>query len=464
MRASRIAALLLAGALLFTACACNTKPTDVPQTAVGLVPSDANVVVGLSPHDILTDADIVELIDEAIGDTGNYSTFGAPRSLDDAMLIVERMIGVDPRDITEVIVFLDIEADDYDYVGGILKGTFDQELIIDLVELYSSGPSQKSAYRGFIIRTFEGVAVCFLDSGTVAVGPPAVVTDVIDVAAGAKDALGGDMLDAYAPLGDMWLQVAVDVGAIMSLTGLLEEEIPGAPEIPNVDTLEEMETMGMGIDKSGDTFVLQAKMFFSDASSAEEANSDMEAQRALLDTEDIGDLPPEFIELVESVTTTVDGRCITATMHITLSELDDLIAAAMSGGSTGGGQSAANDRQQIMSAVMEFMTRPSDPSYHHTIGDVPLVNHLPPGVTSSSMVPGQDYYVIAMCPLLTSSNPMGILSSVPASVHPRNCAHEGANAEPGVADCSADCTGSYLWLTTSYGDVVGVCMGDDCDD
>ena len=465
MRTTRVALAFTAATLLVTTAACNSEPVGVPQTAVGLVPANANMVVSLKPHDILTDPDIVELIDEAMGAQSDYETSFTPRSLDDALLMVERIVGVDIRDITEVIVFLDMEASHYDYVGGILKGTFDEELIIDLVELYSGRPAQTSSHRGFTIRTFEGVSVCFLDSGTVAVGPPDVVTDVIDVAAGAKDALGGDMLDAYAPLGDMWLQVAVDVGEIMSLTGLLEEEIPEAPEIPDVDTLEEMETMGMGIDKSGDTFVLQVKMFFPDASSAEKAKSEMDAQRALGLTEYPDDLPPALLDLMESVTTTVDGRCITGTMHMTMSQLEDLIAAEWPTGATGGAEETAYnaDRQQIEVAVAEFMTRPTDPSYHHTIGDLPVVNYDAFEVNGSEVIPGKDYYPIALCPLLTGSQPKGILKDAPPSANLMNCLDDGANAEPGVVDCLANCTGSYIWLVNDWGYVASVCFDPGCD-
>jgi len=465
MKTTKVALALTAVTLVVTAAACNGKLAGVPQTAGGLVPANANIVIGLKPHDILTDPDIVELIDEAMGAQSGYETSFTPRSLDDAMLMVERMIGVDIRDITEVIVFLDMEADDYDYVGGILKGNFDEELIIDLVELFSGRPAQTSNHRGFTIRTFDGVAVCFLDSGTVAVGPPYVVTDVIDVAAGVKESVGGDMLDAYASLDGMWLQAAVDFGEIMSLTGLLEEEIPGAPEIPDVDMLEDMEVMGMGIGKSGDTLTMEGKMYFPDAASAEEAKNDIDTQRALMDTEDTGDLPPEFIELVESVTTTVDGRCVTATMHITMSQLEDLIAAEWPMGATGGVEETAYnaDRQQIQAAVAEFMTRPSDPSYHHTIGDVPVVNYDAFEVNGSEVIPGKDYYPIAICPLLTGSYPMGILKDAPPSANLMNCLDNGANAETGMASCQASCTGSYIWLTTEDGDIASVCIGDDCN-
>jgi len=121
------------------------------------------------------------------------------------------------------------------------------------------------------------------------------------------------------------------------------------------------------------------------------------------------------------------------------------------------------DREQIKAAVAEFIARPSDPSYHHTFGDVPVVNDDAVEVSGGQVIAGKDYYVIAMCPLLVTSSPRGILKSVPDTAHPDNCVQQGANAETGMASCQASCTGSYIWLTTEDGDIASVCIGDDCN-
>ena len=131
------------------------------------------------------------------------------------------------------------------------------------------------------------------------------------------------------------------------------------------------------------------------------------------------------------------------------------------------------DREQLEAAVAEFMQRPDDPSYNHTYGDVPIVNESAFTVNESVTCPGgvpsdEDYYVIAICPLLTSSEPMGILRNVPATAHPKNCFPDGANAQPGVTACMNQCvnqyTGHYLWLTTLNGDVASICLGEECEE
>ena len=124
------------------------------------------------------------------------------------------------------------------------------------------------------------------------------------------------------------------------------------------------------------------------------------------------------------------------------------------------------DREQLEAAVSEFMQRSGDPPYNYEYGDVPIVNESVVRVNVSTtncryeIYPDEDYYVIAVCPLLTRATPRGILREVPRTAHPMNCRPEGANVEVNVTDCN--CTGSYVWLTTKDGDIASICMGEDC--
>ena len=144
------------------------------------------------------------------------------------------------------------------------------------------------------------------------------------------------------------------------------------------------------------------------------------------------------------------------------------------GGVIGRGQATAYnaDREQIEAAVAEFMTRPTDITYNHVIGEVPL--------TAAAGVNGTDidgaevqnasvYYTVAICPLTVDAFPQGILKQIPATAHGNNMANSGANAEAGAdaaclaagADAVAD--GHYQWLTTTGGDVISICIGaEDC--
>jgi len=146
------------------------------------------------------------------------------------------------------------------------------------------------------------------------------------------------------------------------------------------------------------------------------------------------------------------------------------------GGVIGRGQATAYnaDREQIQSAVAEYMTRPTDNTYNHTIGEVPLIDpSMATFIQGQVNVSGDDvlaenYYLIALCPLTTSAFPKGILKQVPVTAHSTNLANAGANAEAGAdANCltlgtnQANC-GHYQWYTTDGGDILSVCLGADC--
>lgn len=115
------------------------------------------------------------------------------------------------------------------------------------------------------------------------------------------------------------------------------------------------------------------------------------------------------------------------------------------------------DREQIGAGVHHYM---NERAFNNTTVSVPIVNMSVFTVNGSEVVLGEDYYVVAICPLLTSSKPKGILKQVPATAHSRNCFPDGANAQPNVTNCSG--YGSYLWLTTLNGDIASICIGDEC--
>jgi len=146
------------------------------------------------------------------------------------------------------------------------------------------------------------------------------------------------------------------------------------------------------------------------------------------------------------------------------------------GGVIGRGQATAYnaDREQIQSAVSEFMTRPTDPSYGHVIGAVPLVdpNTSKPATdwnNSPNAIPGESYFVVAMCPLTVNAFPKGILKQVPATASMANTATSGDNDPanvPGVdtvcLNRTADEAGSYTWYTTLSGDIISLCVPGTC--
>jgi prepilin-type N-terminal cleavage/methylation domain-containing protein len=123
------------------------------------------------------------------------------------------------------------------------------------------------------------------------------------------------------------------------------------------------------------------------------------------------------------------------------------------------------DREQVEMAIADYMTR-----YAPTAGEPPLQE---PGevpwvewvdIFGPDLMPGENYYTVAMCPLLTQSQPKSMLKQVPNTAEAKNCAIHptGANNASGIYDCSGECGGHYRWLCTAGGDVASVCVGADC--
>jgi prepilin-type N-terminal cleavage/methylation domain-containing protein len=119
------------------------------------------------------------------------------------------------------------------------------------------------------------------------------------------------------------------------------------------------------------------------------------------------------------------------------------------------------DREQVEMAIADYMTR-----YAPTAGEPPLQE---PGevpwvegvdIFGPDLLAGESYYTVAMCPLLTQSQPKSMLKQVPNTAEAKNCAIHptGANNASGIYDCSGECGGHYRWLCTAGGDVASVCV------
>jgi prepilin-type N-terminal cleavage/methylation domain-containing protein len=119
------------------------------------------------------------------------------------------------------------------------------------------------------------------------------------------------------------------------------------------------------------------------------------------------------------------------------------------------------DREQVEMAVADFMTHNAPTAGEPPLqepGEAPLVEGV--NLSGPDLLPGEKYYTVAICPLLTNSHPKGMLKHVPNTAEAKNCVIDlsGANAISGVYNCSGECQGHYRWLCTADGDVASVCV------
>lgn len=125
------------------------------------------------------------------------------------------------------------------------------------------------------------------------------------------------------------------------------------------------------------------------------------------------------------------------------------------------------DREQVEMAMADYMTRHAPTAGEPALqepGEAPLVEGV--NLSGPDLLAGESYYTVAMCPLLTLSQPKGMLKQVPNTAEAKNCVIEpsGANNMSGIYNCSGLCIGHYRWLCTADGDVASVCVDIDPGD
>jgi hypothetical protein len=224
---------------------------------------------------------------------------------------VEEEAGIDLRDFSEVLIFGDFESEDY--LGAIVKGDFDQTILIDSIENAVGEELSASDYKGYQIYNIpdQEMAICFLSSNTILGGSRAAVKDAIDVKEGAPS-LGKPTYDTYSVLGDAWVKVAAEVPA--EAMDEMPEELP-----PGFNTFLDIQAIGLSFNKVGVNLSLQLKLLFPNSANAEDAKGAFDALKGMLAF--IPDLPGEATEIVDRLNVEQSGSWLTISVEATKAEI-----------------------------------------------------------------------------------------------------------------------------------------------
>jgi len=286
-----------------------------PPPAGFLVPQQADLVASVRIGRILADPDLAAAYDQAPKEPE------MPQTLDEALDMVVAETGIDPRDFSEAVIFGDLDSEQY--FAAIITGTFDPQALIAAIE-QASAEMEVTQYGGYDIYRpeGEGVAVCFLSDDSLVIGFIEAVKDVIDVQKGAP-CLSGPLYDAYNSLGDVWIKVAVEVpeGAIGEIP---EEEIP-----IDLEAFEDLQLVGFGFNKVGQTLSAQLKLYFSTSGAAADAEGMISSLISLLPV--TGDLPPEVVDLLDGLNVSRSDSCVTISLQTTVTEIENLVEAMQVG-------------------------------------------------------------------------------------------------------------------------------------
>lgn len=311
----KVVPLLLIIALFVSslvAVGCEPAPVIV---AIDLVPQEANLVASIQISRILTDADLIAAYD------GWEKDPEMPQTFEQAMDQVADEVGIDPRDFSEAVIFGDIESEDY-YLGAIITGTFDREALIESIEQAIGEEMTTTEYKGYAIYTItiegEEGAICFLSDDSFVCGSIDAVRDVIDVKEG-EPGLSGTVAEAYISLGDVWIKVAAEVPEEW-MGEIPEEEVP-----IGLEAFEDVQVVGFGFNKAGQTLSAQIKLYFSSSQSAAGAEDTISGLISLISI--LPDIPPELADILDGLDVGRSGPWVTISLTATMTEIENLVEA-----------------------------------------------------------------------------------------------------------------------------------------
>jgi len=284
---------------------------------IDLVPHQADIVADVNLFRIFSDPDVLDLVNE-IG-----ANLEEPKTFDELLDQLEDETGIDLRDFSKMVIFGDTEFEDY--VGAIVKGDFDQEALIDIVESQFSEETTSTSYKGYTLYLIadedEETAICLLDDNSIAFGTAVTVKDAIDVKEGASP-VGEPVSNTYTALGEAWAKVAMETP-----TEEVEEITEGV--LPGLTVFQDIESIGISFSKVGANLSFQLKLLCSGSAAAKGVEATLGAIPDLLAF--VPDLPGELVEIVDRLKVTQTDSWVTVSLEVTDTEIQEWTEALGSG-------------------------------------------------------------------------------------------------------------------------------------
>ncbi len=292
--------------------------------AIELVPENANLLASIQVGQMVNDQALRGAYEEV--EKGP----DMPPEVEEALDEVLEKTGIDLRDVSQAVIFADItdmEAMDVEeYLGIIVEGSFDEELIIDRIEENGEMDFSISEYGDYkiYIDQDDGLTITLLSEKLLLLGSTKAVYDAIDVSKGEKERAGGILLDTYNRFGDVMIKFAVKVPE-EARQSMAEE--PVADEMPiSFEAFSDIETAGFALSKSIDTVTIQVDCHFLSAESATNARDTLSGAitffKGTIKDEQVN---PLLKPLLDKIEVGIDGSWVTIDFSITLLEIEELI-------------------------------------------------------------------------------------------------------------------------------------------
>ena len=294
-----------------------------------LVPQGTNMIAKIQVAEILKDADIQDLINQALEEEvlqdGILTDEDVPQTFDEALDQLEEESGIDFRQVSNVIFFGDISdsSDVGEDFGLIVRGAFDENELVGAIEEEAETTLSSIEYKGHRIYTDEDdeeANLSVLDDNTLVFASTLdAVRRVIDVREGDAPPVSGRLADAFEDLGDVLFGMALEVPE----EALAEaDSLMGGDDSPiDLSVFTDIEIVGLLMDKDGDNLEFEARIDFSNADSAGDAS---DAIGGLLQFVSAFSADEDFNNLLDKIDISAEGTRMTVLFKATIDELENI--------------------------------------------------------------------------------------------------------------------------------------------
>ena len=308
--------------LLLAACGGEERLTEPDK----LVPAGSNLIAEVQLAKILADSDLKDLFG-ALPDVGEI-----PGSLEEVLDLVIEETGVDPRQFDSLVIFARFSGFDEDTEGAlILRGSFDEEMLVEAIEMATRGGLEESEYKEhrIYLGDDEDNAFSVVEKGTLVLGSLEGVRSVIDVRVGDADPFSGPLADTLGELGDVLFKLALEVPeeAKQDFGQDFDFDFNILGEPPLVEAFQDVQTVALSVDRVEDDLVFEAWADFTPESSAADTTEGLEAVLTLVRLS----LGEELGDLLRKVKVSADGTRLTVRSEVTVEEIKDAVMSLLGG-------------------------------------------------------------------------------------------------------------------------------------
>jgi hypothetical protein len=290
---------------------------------IELVPENANLLASIQVGQMVNDQALRGAYE------GIEKDPDMPPKVEEALDEVLEKTGIDLREVSQAVVFADItdmEAMDVEeYLGILVEGNFDEELIINKIEENGEMDFTVSDYNDYkiYIDQEEGFTITFLSEKILLAGSKQAVYDAIDVNNGDKKKVSGILLDTFNRFGDVMIKLAI--GIPEGERKAMAEE-PATGEIPiSFEAFSDMETVGFALSKSIDTVTIQLDCHFSNAESATNARDTIDGAITLFKgMSPDAQVNPLLKPLLSKIEVGIEGSWVTIELSMNLAEIEGM--------------------------------------------------------------------------------------------------------------------------------------------